>query len=127
LKGATRHPRRRPIARRRRSRVTALAIRKCSRCLQRVARRGQRWCLACHAESMRRTRPKHGELDGERRKRANCRSYANEYLRRGKLKRQRCSVCGAARAQMHHEDYAEPLQVTWFCRTCHLALHAERR
>jgi hypothetical protein len=62
-------------------------------------------------------------LEGEARKRANARSYAKSYLRRGKLERKPCEVCGT-KAQMHHEDYSKPLTVTWLCRAHHLALHA---
>ena len=95
----------------------------CTRCETRIRRPGQRYCRACHAESMRRTRPKHFELTDEQRKRANARSYPHVYIKRGKLKREPCKVCGAAKAQMHHEDYSKPLAVTWLCRSCHLELH----
>ena len=31
-----------------------------------------------------------------------------------------CSVCGGERPlEMHHTDYAKPLEVTWVCRACH--------
>jgi hypothetical protein len=53
----------------------------------------------------------------------NCRSYAKVYLRRGKLHPQPCVDCGAAEVEMHHEDYDQPLMVTWVCRSCHLARH----
>lgn len=76
---------------------------------------------------MRRTRPKHGELTGEARLKANCRSYANEYQRRGLLKPAPCAKCGAERAEKHHADYTKPLEVTWLCRSCHLAHHRGER
>lgn len=72
---------------------------------------------------MRRNRPKHSDLSEEMRLRANARSYANVYLRRGKLKKKPCERCGDPKVQMHHEDYSQPLQVKWLCRKCHLQLH----
>jgi hypothetical protein len=49
------------------------------------------------------------------------------YLKRGKLTRQPCEVCGAV-AQMHHDDYSKPLEVRWLCRGHHLEHHrAEAR
>jgi hypothetical protein len=74
---------------------------------------------------MRRTRPKHSELPEPARRKANARSYANVYLRRGKLKRAPCEVCGHRKAEMHHRDYAKPLAVRWLCRLCHLFKHRE--
>lgn len=74
---------------------------------------------------MRSWRPKHSELSPEQRKKANARAYANTYLRRGKIKRAPCEVCGAKRAEMHHPDYDRPLDVRWLCREHHLAEHRE--
>lgn len=53
----------------------------------------------------------------------NCRSYAGVYLRRGKLIKQLCIKCGSNKVEMHHEDYAKPLNIVWLCRKCHLLLH----
>lgn len=61
-------------------------------------------------------------MSDEQRKKDNCRSYAHVYLRRGKLQRKPCSVCGG-KAEMHHPDYDEPLIIEWLCRRHHLALH----
>lgn len=37
-----------------------------------------------------------------------------------------CSVCGSTdRIQAHHEDYDNPLDVTWYCAKHHRARHAE--
>lgn len=71
---------------------------------------------------MRRNRPQHSELTEQQRQKANARSYANVYLKRGWLTRLGCEVCGKT-AQMHHEDYSQPLQVRWLCRSHHLAEH----
>lgn len=71
---------------------------------------------------MREWRPKH-PLTGDARRRANARSYAKTYLRRGHLTRRPCQSCGSDESQMHHADYDKPLEVTWLCRPCHLAVH----
>lgn len=86
----------------------------------------QRYCIKCHAKNMRQTRPRHRDLPDEQRKKANARAYANQYIRRGKLQRQPCEVCGE-KAQMHHDDYSKPLKVRWFCRKHHLELHNDQR
>ena len=59
----------------------------------------------------------------EHRRRANARSYAHVYLKRGKLVRQPCQVCGSQDSVMHHEDYDKPLEVTWLCLKHHLERH----
>ena len=82
----------------------------------------QRYCHHCHAAYMRAYRHSH-PLSPEQRRRDNTRSYAHVYLSRGKLTRQRCQECGDENSQMHHEDYGQPLVVTWLCRSCHLRLH----
>lgn len=44
-------------------------------------------------------------------------------LRTGRLIRQPCEVCGAERAQAHHDDYSKPLDVRWLCTTHHAEWH----
>jgi hypothetical protein len=34
-----------------------------------------------------------------------------------------CEKCGAVNAQVHHEDYENPLDVRWLCRKHHLEYH----
>lgn len=80
------------------------------------------YCLPCKAARMREWRKSH-PLTGEARRRANARSYANVYLRRSKIERRPCEVCGSPSTEMHHDDYSRPLDVRWFCRVHHLALH----
>jgi hypothetical protein len=58
----------------------------------------------------------------EQRRKDGCRSYAQVYLKRGKLQREPCEVCGSD-AQMHHPDYSQPLVVFWLCRKHHHAFH----
>lgn len=82
----------------------------------------QRYCLECHARYMREWRRYH-PLTAEARKHSNCRAYARVYLKRGKIKRRPCEVCGARETEMHHTDYDKPLVINWLCRECHLNLH----
>jgi len=81
------------------------------------------YCKTCFAEYSRRTRPKHRDLPPDQKARANARSKAHTYLARGKLRRSACVDCGDPASQMHHEDYSQPLQVTWLCRPCHKERH----
>jgi hypothetical protein len=54
---------------------------------------------------------------------AHARDAVGNAVRRGKLIRQPCEVCGSPNADAHHEDYSKPLEVRWFCRAHHLELH----
>lgn len=83
----------------------------------------QAYCAACHAAYMRRNRPKFAELEGDARKRAVCRSYTKNLIRRGELQREPCRDCGDEKSEVHHPDYDDPRNVVWLCRTCHLSLH----
>ena len=52
-------------------------------------------------------------------------SYA---IKRGKLIRQPCEMCGATENIVaHHDDYSKPLDVHWLCATHHKRLHAEHK
>lgn len=67
----------------------------------------------------RRTHP----LKGEARRRMNCRSYLHVYVRRGKVKKGPCEVCGSKAVEAHHDDYDKPLEVRWLCKKHHRAHH----
>jgi hypothetical protein len=94
----------------------------CSDCRKAPPRYGQSYCIDCHNRRAREWRKTHA-LTGEARDKANSRSYAGVYKRRGHLIPQPCK-CGATETQMHHPDYSKPLEVEWMCRNCHLAWHA---
>lgn len=89
------------------------------------SRKGQRYCKSCHATNMRKTRLGHSDLKPQAKLKANCRAYANTYVRRGQIKKQPCEICGEL-AQMHHEDYSKPLEIKWLCRKHHLELHRNK-
>lgn len=80
--------------------------------------------MNCHAAYMRKHRPKYSEMTPDQRRKANARTIANVYEKRGQLPRLPCEACGSNEAEKHHEDYSKPLDVRWLCRKCHMAEHA---
>lgn len=44
-------------------------------------------------------------------------------LKRGKLTRTPCHVCGESKVEGHHPDYARPLDVVWLCKKHHMEIH----
>jgi len=74
---------------------------------------------------MRKVRPKHRDLSPEQKMKANCRAYTGEYVRRGKIKKLACCICGDKNTEAHHEDYTKPLEVIWYCRKHHLEHHTK--
>ena len=97
----------------------------CSKCRRRPRRpsrnREQSLCLKCHAAYARAHR-KRWE-NPESRRRSNARAYLRAYLRRGKIVKGPCRVCGKKKVEAHHENYDRPLDVWWFCRPHHLDFH----
>lgn len=69
-----------------------------------------------HAEASQRWSERNPE-----RKRAS--TAVNAALRRGKLKRLPCLVCGDEKSEGHHPDYSAPLSVVWLCDEHHKAAH----
>lgn len=55
-------------------------------------------------------------------KRVARRKVATE-IEAGRLERQPCSECAAAKADAHHHDYTRPLDIAWLCRRCHARGH----
>lgn len=51
------------------------------------------------------------------------RSIVANAVKRGRLIRQPCEVCGDQKSQAHHEDYSKPLEVRWLCDPHHKAHH----
>lgn len=48
-------------------------------------------------------------------------------IRKGEMERLPCQVCGAAPAEAHHENYADPLRVIFLCPTHHAEAHRRQR
>jgi hypothetical protein len=46
-------------------------------------------------------------------------------LKTGEIIRQSCQLCGAPNSVAHHEDYDQPLTITWLCRSHHVKRHRE--
>jgi hypothetical protein len=57
----------------------------------------------------------------------------SEAIRKGRLVRRPCEVCGAQRTgkvrsvYAHHADYNDPLKVQWLCGRHHMRLHHKPR
>lgn len=98
----------------------------CCKCKKNKKRAGQKYCNECHASYMRDNRPKHSELLPEQRLKANARSYLNTYLKRGKIKKKPCEICGDENVQAHHDDYTKPLEVRWLCNKHHKKYHQDQ-
>jgi hypothetical protein len=94
-------------------------VKPCSRCGE-PSVPGQRYCRSCRNAYNRAWFKKNPPPYNEARY---ARAKAGVYLRRGKLERFPCEVCGAP-AQMHHDDYSRPLEVKWLCRAHHLERHS---
>lgn len=97
----------------------------CSRCRGPRNRKGQRYCRACHAAYMRENRVPYAKMSPEAQKKSKARAYANVYKLRGIINRNSCFLCNSTNAEMHHENYDEPLNVIWLCRSCHLEHHSK--
>ena len=95
---------------------------KCTKCGGEKTSKTQRWCNKCSAKYMRAWRKNHS-LTEDQKKKDNARSSAGVYLRRGKIRKESCFVCGSDKTEMHHKDYDKPLDIEWMCRSCHLWLH----
>ena len=54
------------------------------------------------------------------------RKVISEAIRRGKLKRGECVICGTKNAQAHHNDYTKKYDIVWLCLKCHSAYHSDR-
>lgn len=80
-------------------------------------------CRPCRAERER--RKYHECLKTLRRKIV--RSTAGNALSRGKLTKLPCEICGDPESEMHHWDYAKPLDVTFLCKTHHAEIEAAKR
>ena len=55
-----------------------------------------------------------------------CHVIVGNAVRDGRLVKEPCQRCGITESiQAHHEDYGDPLAVTWLCKPCHGARHRE--
>lgn len=54
-------------------------------------------------------------VDGDVLKRVRAKEYLYTYIKRGKIQRGVCHICGESPGWAHHMDLDKPLQPTWFC------------
>jgi hypothetical protein len=59
--------------------------------------------------------------------REKARRWVNAAIAKGRMIRGACEVCGAPKADGHHEDYSKPLVVRWLCRVHHAKIHGLAR
>lgn len=64
-------------------------------------------------------------LWGEQRKKMLARSKLHTYIKRGKIEKKPCEVCGRKQVEAHHDDYDQPLVVRWLCKFHHLRFHGK--
>ncbi len=46
-------------------------------------------------------------------------------IKKGKIKRKPCIICGNPNSDAHHKDYNKKLDVIWLCRTHHMRIHSK--
>lgn len=51
----------------------------------------------------------------------------NNALKRGKIEKLPCFICGCEKTEAHHADYSRPLDVVWLCCAHHMQAHAMYR
>lgn len=47
-------------------------------------------------------------------------------VKRGKMKKLSCEICGDPKSEAHHPDYDKPLDVMWLCRKHHADIHRQQ-
>lgn len=53
----------------------------------------------------------------------NAQSCIYRALKKNKIFKLPCELCGESKVEAHHEDYKHPLIVIWLCRQCHSKIH----
>ncbi len=62
----------------------------------------------------------------EKRLRNRARWAARHALKRGRIAKGPCAICGEAKVDMHHENYAKPLDVVMLCKRHHAEADRKR-
>lgn len=73
-----------------------------------------------HPESVKQTLRKYNSNNKLKR---SARTSVSNAIRDGKITRGHCSVCGCAKAEAHHDNYSQPLNIRWLCKRHHEELH----
>lgn len=84
-------------------------------------------CLECERKRTKRNYLKYHDYYKKRDSTVTEKTIARSKLRsavaRGAVKRKPCEVCGAVKAQAHHDDYSKPLEVRFLCKKHHAQHH----
>jgi hypothetical protein len=97
----------------------------CCRCKAKPRAKGCNYCRDCRNASVRKWEDKQGGswawimADPERHKKALARKMVYNWVKRGKMERKPCEVCGDPDSQSHHDDYDKALEVRWLCQKHH--------
>jgi hypothetical protein len=95
----------------------------CTSCKERERRIKGRLCKECHSAYMRTWRKENPQAPRKRDIRVRIRDLHRTWLRRGKLRKERCWVC-CMPAEMHHIKYEPDVaNIMWLCRNHHNAWH----
>lgn len=86
---------------------------------------GFRACSDCHNAYMRAWRAQGRQKPGNPIA-LRARAVVKMAIRRGTMRREPCSVCGATPSHAHHPDYARQRDVVWLCVTCHRNEHRRK-
>ena len=54
-----------------------------------------------------------------------CRKKTAHLIDKGKIKKDKCSVCGKRKVEVHHFNYNNPRDIIFLCKKHHLKLHKE--
>ena len=79
----------------------------------------KRWKKA-NPEKVYEIRKRYNEANPQKK---NARAYLYWAIKKAKIKRGICEVCGEEKVDGHHEDYNKPLEVNWLCRKHHKGIH----
>lgn len=85
----------------------------------------QKFCKECQRIYLNKYRQSKNYLrvGKDTKKKHYARTYANTYLKRGKIEKLPCIVCGDNKVEMHHDNYNKPLEIKWLCRKHHMEHH----
>lgn len=97
-------------------------MRPCSSCGNPIDGKNPSYCRYCYAHYMREKYKNNPDAALKQIARAK----ATRAIKKGLIFKHNCS-CGSSNSQMHHPDYSKPLEVVWFCKSCHDEFHVLER
>lgn len=57
----------------------------------------------------------------------NAHAIVYKAIQSGRIAKDSCEICGAEKAEAHHDDYNYPLRVRWLCKKCHVEWHKNNK